>query len=39
MTHPNWASQSLVALVEGLLRLKAVEPSRVMLPDLERLNN
>ena len=37
MVKPNWASQSLVALVEGLQRLKVLEPAKVSLPDVEYL--
>ena len=32
----RWASQALVAMVEGLLRLRAVAPEAVNLPEMER---
>jgi len=32
----NWAPESVFHFVEGLMRLRAIEPSRVNLPDLHR---
>jgi hypothetical protein len=37
MVRSNWASQALMAMVEGLFRLKAIAPSKVDLPDLQRI--
>ena len=32
----KWASESVFHLVEGLIRLREIEPSRVNLPDIRR---
>lgn len=34
----NWASESLFHFIEGLLRLKEIDPKRVNPPDIERIN-
>jgi len=35
--NPEWGGAGLFALVEGLLRLKQIEPNRVNLPDIKRV--
>lgn len=35
LTHPGWEAQALGCAVEGLLRLREIDPARVALPTLE----
>lgn len=36
LTGYNWANESIPHVVEGLLRLKQIEPKKVKLPDIQR---
>ena len=36
LTNGNWASESLFAITESLLRLREIDPRRVDLPDINR---